>query len=140
MVYETSGEGQQLVFFLRAQESRLQSRSQEINHMKDWKERSLAEARAREARLEVNTEKKIQEAVEAERRAARALSEERRQVHSEGLEWRLKEDIWREIRQVRAVVAEFAEARAENPTQHVSRQFLQTQQLSPGEFPFEKLP
>ena len=89
--------------------------------MMDWIERSRAEARARDAQLEATTEKKIQEAVEAERRAARALSEECRQVHSEGLERRLKEDLRQEIRQVRAVAAEeIAEIRAELTSSHES--------------------
>ena len=88
-ISETSSEAQRLAFFVRTQESQLQSQSYEINQNRTWMERSLAEARARDTQLEENLEKKT-EAVEAERRSARALSEERRRIHSEGVERRFE--------------------------------------------------
>ena len=41
--------------------------------MKNWMETNQPEAQARDTQLEENTEKKIREAAEAERRSARAL-------------------------------------------------------------------
>ena len=69
---------------------------------------------ARDTQLEENTEKNIQEAVETERRPARALNKERRRIHSEGFERRLKDELLEEIRLVNASTNdELAETRAE---------------------------
>ena len=100
--------------FVRAQESKLQSQTHEMNQMREWMVQSLAEARARDAQIEASTEKKIQEAVEIERKSARALSEERRRLYRE-LERRLREELRHEIRQEAAVAAaDLAEKRAES--------------------------
>ena len=95
---EASCENQQLVSFLRAQESKLQSQTHDVNQMREWMVQSLAEARARDAQIEVNTERKIQEAVEVKGRFARALSEERRRLYSEEFERRLREELRQEVR------------------------------------------
>ena len=66
------------------------------------------------AQFEAATEKNIQETVEAERKAPRALSEECRKVHDQGLERRLADNFQQAVNQAKAVAAEeLAEARAE---------------------------
>ena len=58
-VSETSSEEHRFAFLLRLQESQLHSQCSELSRMKDWMEQSHAEARARDARLEEHTERKI---------------------------------------------------------------------------------
>ena len=87
------------------QEARLQTQARDMYRMREWMEESFAEARARDARIEASTEAKIQEAVEIERRTARAFSEERRRVHSEQVERRLRDDFRDEFRREAAAVA-----------------------------------
>ena len=69
-------------------------------------EQSYAEARACDARLEENIERKIQEAVEAERKSARALSEERRWVYNENLERAMRFEFREEVKQLKAAAEE----------------------------------
>ena len=73
--------------------------------MRKWMEESAAEARSRDARLEESTEAKIPQAVEIERRTARAFSEELRRVHSKQVERSLREEFRDEFRREAAAVA-----------------------------------
>jgi hypothetical protein len=98
LVSGASGENQQLVSLSQTQEARLQKQAPEMDQMGEWMDKSFAEARARVARIEASTEEKIQEAVEIERRTARAFSEERRPIYSEQVERRLREELHHEFR------------------------------------------
>ena len=82
------------------QEAAMSLREQE--RMKNCVEQSQAEARARDVQLEENTERKIQEAVEAERRSARALSEERRRLHNENFERAIRFEFREDVKQLKA--------------------------------------
>ena len=76
---------------------------------------SCAENRARDAQIELNTEEKTREAVEADGRSARAQSEKRRCLYGEELERRLRDELRQEVRQETAAAAVgLAETQAES--------------------------